>query len=111
MFQEEAIPCITRGEEHSTWKNSEFNRAGVKGAQNVAGMAARAKPKQALLLDSKALLLDSDFALGTTEGHFTFGYQGSILISVKTESYKSLFKKEKSEMRYEPPFMKRISFN
>lgn len=104
MFQEEALPCITRGEDHSTWKNSEFNRAGVKGARNVAGMAARAKPKQ-------VLLLDSDSALGITEGHFTFGYQGSILISVKTESFKSLFKKEKFEMRYEPPFMKRISFN
>lgn len=104
MFQEEAIPCITRGEKHRTWKNSEFNGARVKGAQNVAGMAARAKPKQ-------ALLLDSDFARGTTEGHFTFGYQGSILISVKIESYKSLFKKKNFEMRYEPPFMKRISFN
>lgn len=56
----------------------------------------------------QALLLDPDFALGATEGHFISGYQGSILISVKIESYQSLFKKEKFEMRYEPPFMKRI---
>lgn len=75
-----------------------------KGPRTWLGRQQAAKPKQ-------ALLLDSDFALGATEGHFTSGYQGSILISVKTESYKSLFKKEKFEMRYEPPFMKRISFD
>ena len=45
MFQAEAIPCITSGEHHSPWKNSEFSGAGVKGAQDVAGTAASGKTK------------------------------------------------------------------
>jgi len=107
MFQAEAIPCITSGEEHNPWKNSEFSGAGVKGAQDVAGTAARGKTK-------------AGFAIGfwlcprSYRRPFHFWISGKHIISVKTESYKSLFKKEnlnENLMRYEPPFMKRISFN
>lgn len=41
MFQAEAIPCITSESITALWKNSEFSGAGVKGAPDVAGMAAR----------------------------------------------------------------------
>lgn len=87
MFQAEAIPCITSGEHPALGRT--VNSVGLE--ERGPGCGWDGSKRQKL---KQALLLDPDFALELLEGHFISGISGSILISVKIESYQSLFKKE-----------------